>query len=145
MAGAIEDGAPLADNYNLSFRVHRQLTTHKDYWLRPHKIEDQGWIFSYYISELTFLGRAKTREGYRNLFYVSYIRSSRYKTYATGPARGYHYLLSVTDSGDITLYGRTDASRSEVGLDGSVLKIESNKIDLNTPQGMKYLREVRPL
>jgi len=102
--GAIEDGEPLADNFDLPLKVMQQLSAGKFGGLRPHKIDDQGWIYSYFISEFLFLGRAKTSIGFRNLFYVNYTRTAPYRPEARNPARGFHYLLFVTDNGKIASF-----------------------------------------
>ena len=144
-AGAIEDGAPLANNYNLPLRVLEQLSRHKSDELRPQKYIDKQQTYSYYISELEFLGRSSTTAGHRNIFYVSYVRSASYKPENATPARDHHFVLFVTDKGKIEFYGRTDAFRSEVSLQGSVLQIDQNKLDLLTESGMRYVHGASPL
>jgi hypothetical protein len=147
VAGAIEDCAPLARNYNLPLRVHQQLAKHKDSQLRPHASTHKGKIYSYYIYEFEFefLGRSNTAVGPRNIFYVGYIRSAPYKTEDQTPARGHHFVLCVTDKAKIEFYGRTDASRSEISLNGNILQVDQKEIDLATEKGMKYFLEVSPL
>jgi hypothetical protein len=143
-AGALEDGAPLPANYNLSFIVLKQLTVSKYDQLRPHKIVDGRNTYSYYLKTFLFLGRAETAFGYRNLFYLKYIRSSSYDASDKSPAKGHNFLLCVKDNGNIEFYVPTDAAESEVILDQSILHVDTTTLDLDTDKGMKYFHEINP-
>lgn len=145
LGGALEDGSPLADNFNLPFKVHQKLASHEEDQLRPKKYRDDDQDYTYYISELRFLGRTKTQSGPRNLFYVFYIRSASYRPEATSPPRGHAFLLCVTDDADIEFWARTGAMSDEIGLNRSVLTIAKYQLDLSSVEGWRYFTEVRPL
>ncbi len=117
----------------------------KDDQLRPHIYKDGGITYIYYVEDLLFLGRTRTINGFRNFFYVSYIRSNAYVANAQTPARGFHFLLCVKDNGALEFYGSTDAPASKIKLHGGILQIEETSLDLQTEEGIKYLKEVRPL
>ena len=145
VGGALEDGEPTLTNFNLLERVIGLLSKHTDDQLRPHTSDYKGRKYSYYLNQLAFIGRSETAVGPRNIVFCGYTRSAAYIDGTTGPAHGHRFILCLTDKLDLEFFGRTDAWQHEVSLDGTVLSIEHNKLDLKTESAFKYFRESRPL
>jgi hypothetical protein len=108
VAGALQDVEPTLANVNLLERVIALLRDHKDDQLRPHTYEHGGTKFSYYLNQLTFVGRSQTVAGYRNIVFCGYTRSAAYTDASTGPARGHRFLLCLTDAPALEFFIRIE-------------------------------------
>ncbi len=144
-AGALQDGEPTLDNYNLLGRVTEMLRTIQHDQLRPHISKQDGRIFAYYLNQISFVGRCETVAGPRNIVFCGYTRSAAYTDGTTGPAHGHRFVLFLNDKLELDFFNRTEAWIHEVSLDGSILAVEHNKLDLRTQSGFKYCRDVAPL
>lgn len=143
--GALQDGEPVLANYNVLDRVMAMLRRHPDDVLRPHTYVFGGEKYAYYLNQIGFVGRSQTIVGPRNIVFCGYTRSAAYIDRRTGPAHGHRYLLFLTDALKLDFFGRTEERQKDVTMDGTVLTIGNNKLDLKTEAGFQYLREIRPL
>lgn len=145
VGGALQDGEPTLDNFDLLERVIAILRKHPSDQIRPHTYNDNGLRFSYYLNQIAFVGRCETVLGPRNIVFCGYTRSAAYTDERTGPAHGHRFILCLTDTPELEFFGRTEAWQHEVSLAGAVLSIGGNKLDLSTASAFKYFREIRPL
>lgn len=143
--GALEDGEPTLENFNLVEKVLgilRGLPGDKKYdQLRPHTYVYNDKKFSYYLNEIAVIGRCPTVLGSRNIIFCGYTRSAAYINEQTDPARGHRFLLCLTDKPDLEFFIRIEPWRHEVTLNDSVLSVGLTKLDLRKQEEFRIFRE----
>ena len=128
--GALQDGEPTLNNFNLLERVISILSKHESDELRPHTFNHNGAKFSYYLYTISIIGRCPTVAGIRNIVFCYYVRSSAYVNQRTSNAKGHRFLLCLTDKPTVDFFIRVEASLEEIALSGSRLSVGPMKLDL---------------
>jgi len=142
IGGALQDGEPTLDNFNLLEHLIAILRKHSSDRIRPHTYDYNGGKYSYYLDTLEFVGRCPTVNGPRNIIYCRYTRSAAYVDGRVGPSHGHKFLLCLTDEPICEFFISTDASLHEVTLEGSLLSVGSvMKLDLTKQSHFKVFRE----